>query len=485
MKLLQELETHGGNHLYIDGEWRESSDSHEFPVLNPATEEVLTHVSSASTEDAVAAVAAAHEAGSEFAALTPRERSEILRRAFELMTERSEMIAELIVAEMGKALPEARAEAAYAAEFFRWFSGEALRNIGYITTAPGGDKRIIAVHQPIGVSLLVTPWNFPAAMATRKIGPAIAAGCAMVLKPASDTPLTALAIVRIMEEAGLPKGVLNVLPSRRSGEVVAAMLADERVMNLSFTGSTEVGRLLLELAAARVVRCSMELGGNAPFLVFDDADIDAAVEGAMVAKMRNGGQSCIAANRVYVQSSVADAFTGRLASAMASVRMGPGMEQGVTLGPVINEQAVDDMSGLVEASTVNGSDVRVGGGRPDGRGYFFEPTVLSNVSLTDPILDTEIFGPIAPVVTFDTDDEALALANDTIYGLAAYVYTSSLARGLSASEAIQAGMVGINRGVMSDPAAPFGGMKQSGLGREGSHEGMMEFLETKYIAAEW
>ena len=485
MELLQELETRGANRLYIDGDWRESSDSHEFPVLDPATEEVLTHVSSASPEDAICAVATADEAGPEFAALTPRERSEILRRAFELMTERSEMIAELIVAEMGKALPEARAEAAYAAEFFRWFSGEALRNIGYINTAPAGDKRIIAVHQPIGVSLLVTPWNFPAAMATRKIGPAIAAGCTMVLKPASDTPLTALAIVRILEEAGLPKGVLNVLPSRRSGEVVAAMLADERVMNLSFTGSTEVGRLLLELAAARVVRCSMELGGNAPFLVFDDADIDAAVEGAMVAKMRNGGQSCIAANRIYVQNSVAEEFTGRLARAMASVQMGPGMEQGVTLGPVINEQAVEDMSGLVEASTVNGSDVRVGGGRPDGRGYFFAPTVLSNVSPSDPILDNEIFGPIAPVVTFDTDDEALALANDTIYGLAAYVYTSSLARGLSASEAIQAGMVGINRGVMSDPAAPFGGMKQSGLGREGSHEGMMEFLETKYIAADW
>ena len=485
MELLQELETRGANRLYIDGEWRESSDGNDFAVLDPATEDVLTHVSSASTEDALAAVATAHEAGPAFAALTPRDRSEILRRAFELMIERSEMIAELIVTEMGKALPEARAEAVYAAEFFRWFSGEALRNIGYINTAPGGDKRIIAVHQPIGVSLLVTPWNFPAAMATRKIGPAIAAGCTMVLKPASDTPLTALAVAGILEEAGLPKGVLNVLPSRRSGEVVAAMLADERVRNLSFTGSTEVGRTLLELAAPRVVRCSMELGGNAPFVVFDDADIEAAVDGAMVAKMRNGGQSCVAANRIYVHSSVADEFTDGLANAMASMRVGPGMEEGVTLGPVINEQAVQDMSGLVEASAGSGSQVRVGGARSGSRGYFFAPTLLSNVSPSDPILDTEIFGPIAPIVTFDTDEEAIALANDTIYGLAAYVYTSSLARGMSASEAIEAGMVGINRGVMSDPAAPFGGMKQSGLGREGSHEGLMEFLETKYIAAEW
>ena len=485
MKMLQELESRGANRLYIDGEWRESSDGNEFDVVDPATEEVLTRVSSASTEDALVAVSNAHEAGPAFAAMTPRDRAELLRRAYELMIDRSEAIAQLIVAEMGKAISEARAEATYAAEFFRWFSGEAVRNIGYINTAPGGDKRIIAVHQPIGVSLLVTPWNFPAAMATRKIAPAIAAGCTMVLKPASDTPLTALAVAEILEEAGLPKGVLNVVPSRRSSEVVAAMLADDRVMNLSFTGSTEVGRKLLELAAQRIVRCSMELGGNAPFLVFDDADIDAAVDGAMVAKMRNGGQSCVAANRIYVHSSVAEDFTDRLSAAMESMKVGPGTDEQVTLGPVINERAVDDMSELVESSTGTGSQVRIGGSRTNGRGYFFAPTILSNVSTTDPILNTEIFGPIAPIVTFETDDEAIALANDTIYGLAAYVYTSSLARGMKASEAIQAGMVGINRGVMSDPAAPFGGMKQSGLGREGSHEGMMEFLETKYIAADW
>ncbi len=485
MTLLKELEDRGATGLYIDGEWRESSDGSGFPVLDPSTGDPVTEVSSGSVDDALAAVAAAHEAGPAFVAMTPRERSEILRRAFEIMIDRSDAIAELIVTEMGKALPEAKAEATYAAEFFRWFSGEAVRNIGYINTAPGGDKRIIAIHQPIGVSLLITPWNFPAAMATRKIGPAIAAGCTMVLKPASDTPLTALAVAEILKEAGLPKGVLNVMPSRRSGEVVDAMLTDERVRNLSFTGSTEVGRVLLEKAAKRVIRCSMELGGNAPFVVFDDADVDDAVSGAMVAKMRNGGQSCIAANRIYVQDSVADEFIEKLSEAMAATKVGPGMEEGTTLGPVINERAVLDMVGFVEETTGNGAQVRIGGRRPERAGFFFEPTLISEVRSNDPILSTEIFGPIAPVVRFETDDEAIELANDTIYGLAAYVYSSDLARAMGAAEAIEAGMVGVNRGVMSDPAAPFGGMKQSGQGREGSHEGMMEFLETKYIAADW
>jgi succinate-semialdehyde dehydrogenase/glutarate-semialdehyde dehydrogenase len=483
--LLQDLERRGATHLYIGGEWREASDGADFAVLDPATGEALTSVSSGSTADALAAVGAAAEAGPAFAAMPPLERSEILRRAFELMVARSEEIAQLIVAEMGKALPEARSEATYAAEFFRWFSGEAVRNLGYLNTAPKGDKRIIAIHQPIGVSLLITPWNFPAAMATRKLAPAIAAGCTMILKPASDTPLTSLAVAEILAEAGLPDGVLNVLPSRRSGEVVGAMLADDRVANLSFTGSTEVGRTLLEKAAPRIVRCSMELGGNAPFVVFDDADVDDAVEGAMIAKMRNGGQSCIAANRIYVQAGVAEEFTGKLADAMAAMKVGPGMEDGVTLGPVINEWAVSDMAGFVEASTDHGSRVRVGGRRPDRQGFFFEPTLLADVLPSDPILSTEVFGPVAPVVTFETDDEAIAMANDTIYGLAAYVYSSDLGRAMRASEAIEAGMIGVNRGVMSDPAAPFGGMKQSGQGREGSHEGLMEFLETKYIAADW
>ncbi len=485
MTLLKELEGRGATGLYIDGEWREASDGSGFPVLDPSTGDPVTEVSSGSVDDALAAVAAAHEAGPAFAAMTPRDRSEILRRAFEIMIDRSDAIAELIVTEMGKAFQEAKAEATYSAEFFRWFSGEAVRNIGYINTAPGGDKRIIAIHQPIGVSLLITPWNFPAAMATRKIGPAIAAGCTMILKPASDTPLTALAVAEILEEAGLPKGVLNVMPSRRSGEVVDAMLGDERVRNLSFTGSTEVGRVLLEKAAQRVVRASMELGGNAPFLVFDDADLDDAVSGAMVAKMRNGGQSCIAANRVYVQDAVADEFLEKFSQAMAETKVGPGMEEGTTLGPVINERAVLDMVGFVEETTGNGAQVRIGGRRPDRAGFFFEPTLISDVKSDDPILSSEIFGPIAPVVRFETDADAIELANDTIYGLAAYVYSSDLARAMSAAEAIEAGMVGINRGVMSDPAAPFGGMKQSGQGREGSHEGMMEFLETKYIAADW
>lgn len=485
MTLLRDLEERGATRLFVGGERRESSDGSEFPVLDPATEDILTRVSSATREDAISAVSAAAGAAEPLAAMSPTERSEILRRAFEIMSARSEDIARLIVAEMGKALGEARAEIAYAAEFFRWFSGEAVRDLGYIKTAPGGDKRIIAMHQPIGVSLLITPWNFPAAMATRKIAPAIAAGCPMILKPASDTPLTALAIAGILEEAGLPSGVLNVLPSRRSGEVVGAMLTDDRVTNLSFTGSTEVGRTLLEKAAQRVVRCSMELGGNAPFVVFEDADLDAAVEGAMIAKMRNGGQSCIAANRIYVQCSVAGAFTARLTEAMASMTLGPGVDEGVTLGPVINEEAVTEMSALVESSVGNGATVRTGGKRPDRAGYFFAPTLLSDVSPSDPILGVEVFGPVAPVVTFETDEDAIAMANDTIYGLAAYVYTADLSRGMRAAEAIEAGMVGINRGVMSDPAAPFGGMKQSGLGREGSHEGLMEFLETKYIAADW
>lgn len=485
MTLLNDLKRTGGTQLYIGGEWREASDGISFPVLDPATGDTIVDVSSGSVEDALAAVDAAAETASAFAAMAPRDRSEILRRAFELLVERADDVAELIVAEMGKAYPEARAEVIYAAEFFRWFSGEAVRNIGYLNTAPGGDKRIMAVHQPIGVSLLITPWNFPAAMATRKIAPAIAAGCTMVLKPASDTPLTALAVAQVLEEVGLPKGVLNVVPSRRSGDVVSAMLADQRVRNLSFTGSTEVGRGLLEQAAKRVVRASMELGGNAPFLVFEDADIDAAVAGCMIAKMRNGGQSCIAANRIYAHASVAKEFSHKLSQAMLALKVGPGMEPGVTLGPVINLRAAEDMERSVEASTDHGSQVLVGGSRPDRAGFFFEPTVLADVRGDDPILSTEIFGPVAPVVTFESESEAISLANNTIFGLAAYLYSGDLARGLRVAEAIEAGMVGVNRGLISDPAAPFGGIKQSGQGREGSHEGMMEFLETKYIAADW
>jgi succinate-semialdehyde dehydrogenase/glutarate-semialdehyde dehydrogenase len=483
--LLDQLKSDGATRLYIDGEWRESSDGAELSVFDPATEDELTTVSSGSVEDGIAAVDSAEAVAPVLASMSPRDRSEILRRAFEMMLDRADSLAELIVREMGKAFPEARAEIVYAAEFFRWYSGEAVRNLGYINRAPAGDKRIIAIHQPIGISLLITPWNFPAAMATRKIGPAIAAGCTMILKPASDTPLTALAIARILEEAGLPRGALNVLPSRRSGEVVPAMLADERVRNLSFTGSTEVGRVLLGQAAKRVVRCSMELGGNAPFLVFEDADIDAAIDGVMIAKMRNIGQSCVAANRIYVHTAVAAEFIEKLSNAMGALRLGPGMDEGVDLGPVINQQAVDDLAGLIDGSTGHGSAVRIGGQRADRSGFFFEPTVLADVRSDDPILSAEIFGPVAPVVTFESEEEAITMANDTIFGLAAYLYTGDLGRGMRVAEAIEAGMVAVNRGIMSDPAAPFGGVKQSGQGREGSHEGLMEFLETKYIAADW
>ncbi len=485
MKLLETLKNTGRTQLSIGGTWREASDGSAIQVLDPATGSDIATVSSGSVDDAIASIDAAEDAAASFAALPPRDRSEILRNAFEIMVAQADEVAELIVTEMGKAYAEARAEAVYAAEFFRWFSGEAVRNIGYINTAPAGDKRIMAIHQPVGVSLLITPWNFPAAMATRKIAPAVAAGCTMILKPASDTPLTSLAVAKIMEEAGLPPGVLNVMPSARSSEVVQAMLADSRVRNLSFTGSTEVGRTLLKQAADRVVRTSMELGGNAPFVVFEDADLDAAVDGCMIAKMRNGGQSCVAANRIYVHESVKDAFTAKLSEAMASLKVGPGMEEGVTLGPVINERAVDDMTQIVEQTTSKGAHVQTGGRRPDRPGFFFEPTVLTEIGQDDPILATEVFGPIAPVITFSSEEEAVRLANDTIYGLAAYLYSGDLRRAMRVAEAIEAGMVGVNRGLISDPAAPFGGVKESGLGREGSHEGMMEFLETKYIAADW
>ncbi len=483
MEVLEELTSRGG--LLIGGSWIEASDDEQMDVLDPSTGESIASIASGSVSDATAAVDAAAAAGPGWAASSPRERSEVLRRTFELMTQRSDSLADLIVLEMGKARSEAKAEVAYAAEFFRWYSGEAVRNDGSLVVAPGGDKRIISISQPVGVSLLITPWNFPAAMATRKIGPAVAAGCTMILKPASDTPLTSLAIAAIMAEAGLPDGVLNVVPSNRSSKVVGAMLSDDRVRKLSFTGSTEVGRILLEQAAARIVNCSMELGGNAPFVVFDDADLGAAVEGAMIAKMRNGGQSCIAANRVYAQAGVAKEFSRMLGEAMAALRVGPGLDPAVDLGPLINRSAQNDMVEVVDLTTGGGASVVTGGHAPDRPGFFFEPTVISGVSPDSPVLQREIFGPIAPIVEFETEDQAVSLANDTIHGLAAYVYSGDLATALRVSEAIEAGMVGVNRGLISDPAAPFGGVKQSGLGREGGHWGMLEFLETKYLAANW
>ena len=471
--------------LYIGGAWRPASDQQRIDVTDPATGEVITSVASATVQDGLAAVDAAYEAFRPWAARPPRERAEILRKAFDLMMRDRERLAELMVRENGKPLAEAVGEVAYAADFFRWFSEEAVRNIGSVSIAPSGANRILVEHQPIGVSVLVTPWNFPAAMATRKIGPALAAGCTVVLKPASETPLSALAVADILEQAGVPKGVVNVIPSRRSSEVVKAMLKDPRVRKLSFTGSTEVGRILLAQAAENVISCSMELGGNAPFIVLDDADLDAALEGAMIAKMRNTGQSCIAANRFYADQRVAEKFAGMLARAMGALPVGNGLDPKVKVGPVINDPARQKMLGLVEEAAGHGARVLTGGKAPERPGYFVPPTVISEVPADEHILKEEIFGPIAPVVTFRDVNEAIEFANKTDRGLASYVYTRDLAKGLAVAEAIESGMVGLNRGFISDPAAPFGGVKQSGVGREGSHEGLLEFLETKYIATNW
>ena len=469
--------------LFIGGKWVPAVS--RFDVFDPATGGVIASVADGSVGDAIAAVDAAAAAGPAWAATAPRARSEILRAAFELMTARSAELAKLISLENGKALVDAKGEVAYAAEFFRWYAEEAVRADGSVATAPSGANRIRVLRQPVGVCVLVTPWNFPAAMATRKIGPALAAGCTVVLKPASDTPLTALAMAAILAEAGVPAGVVNVLPSRSSGKVVSAMLHDPRVRKVSFTGSTEVGRLLLAEAADNVVNTSMELGGNAPFVVFDDADLDAAIEGAMIAKMRNAGEACTAANRFYVHAAVAAAFGERLAQRMAALRMGPGTAEDTQVGPLVNEDTVGKVAGLVRDAVAGGAVVATGGTRPDGPGYYYPPTVLTGVDPSAAILREEIFGPVAPIVVFTEEREAVRLANDTQFGLVAYVYTRDLARGLRVSEALEAGMVGLNRGLVSDPAAPFGGVKQSGVGREGGHEGMLDYLESKYIAVSW
>jgi succinate-semialdehyde dehydrogenase/glutarate-semialdehyde dehydrogenase len=471
--------------LIIAGQHRPASDGATFEVIDPATGEPLATVASGTVDDAIACVDAAHRAASTWAATAPRKRSDILQRTYQLMVERTDNLALLISAENGKALPDARGEVLYSAEFFRWYAEEAVRIRGDVQVAPGGANKIIVLHQPVGVALLVTPWNFPAAMAARKIAPALAAGCTVVLKPAGETPLTALAIAALMDEAGLPPGVVNVLPSRQSAAVVSAMLADPRVRKLSFTGSTEVGRTLMNLANEHIVNCSMELGGNAPFVIFEDADLDAALEGAMVAKMRNGGEACTAANRFYVAESIAEEFAARFSIAMGRMISGPGYQAGVTLGPLVNASTRDKVAGLVDDAVQSGAALRTGGAVPDGPGFFYPPTVLTNVSPDAAILQTEIFGPVAPIVTFSTEQEAIELANGTEYGLVAYVYTADLGRGLRVSEAIEAGMVGLNRGLVSDPAAPFGGVKESGVGREGGVEGLLAFTETKYIAVDW
>jgi len=471
--------------LYLNGEWREAAGRDRFAVIDPASEETIAEVADGTIEDARAAVDAAAAAQPDWAARHPRERAEILRKAFDLLTAQEDRFARLITRENGKALTDSIGEMRYAAEFFRWFSEEAVRNLGSVSVAPASGARILVHHKPAGVALLVTPWNFPAAMGTRKIAPALAAGCTCVLKPAPETPLTMLALMEVLEEAGVPAGAVNILPTTRAAETTQAMLSDPRVRVVSFTGSTQVGKILLREAAENVIKPAMELGGNAPFIVFDDADIDAAVAGAMVAKMRNMGEACTAANRFLVHDAVHDEFAEKFAAAMGALKVGNGLEPGVAVGPSVNARARDKVARFVEDAVARGARVLTGGRAPDGKGYFYLPTVLADVPAEAECLCDEIFGPVAPIQRFSTEEEAIARANSTQYGLAAYVFTSDMRRGLRVSERLEFGMVGLNRGIMSDPAAPFGGVKQSGLGREGAHEGLMEFLETQYISAEW
>ena len=467
--------------LYIDGSWVKGDGT--LPVIDPSTGNVIAEVATAGEAQCDAAVTAAHNAFKTWSKTAPRVRSEILRKAFEIMIAEADQIAKIISMENGKVFSDAKGEVAYAAEFFRWFAEEAVRTPGDYRQAPSGDKRILVTHQPIGVSLLITPWNFPAAMATRKIGPALAAGCTVILKPASETPLTALAIVEILERAGVPKGVVNfVLPSK-TGPMISKMLHDPRVRNLSFTGSTEVGRTLLKESADCVLRTSMELGGNAPFVVLDDANIDDAVAGAMIAKMRNGGAACTAANRFIVAKSVAQEFTTKFTKAMGALKLAPGLDEGAQLGASVSIKERNKIADLVTAAVKAGGKLILGGATPEGVGAFYPATVVT-VDKTNPILNNEVFGPVAPIVTFDGDAEAIELANATEYGLISYVYSSDLTRAIKTAEAIESGMVAVNRGVISDPAAPFGGVKQSGLGREGGFAGIYEFLETKYIGVE-
>ncbi len=468
--------------LYIGGEWRAAAGGGTLAVEDPATAEPLVEVADADVEDALAALAAAAEMQASWATHPPRERGEILRRAYEAIVAQTDELALLMTLEMGKSLAESRAEIGYAAEFFRWFSEEAVRIHGRYMVNTTGKGRILTMRQPVGPCVFVTPWNFPTAMGTRKIAPAIAAGCTMVVKPAQQTPLSMLALAKILEQAGLPGGVLNVITARRSGAVIEPLLKDPRTRKLSFTGSTEVGRLLIEQSAQQILRVSMELGGNAPFLVFEDADLDAAVDGAILAKMRNVGEACTAANRFHVHESLADEFARRLAERMGAMKVGRGTEPDVDVGPLIDEAQRSKVTELVGDAVARGARVLLGGERADGRGYFFEPTVLAGVPEDARALSEEIFGPVAPIATFTTEEEALAAANRTEYGLVAYLYTRDLDRAFRVCEGIEAGMVGLNQGVVSNPAAPFGGIKQSGFGREGGFEGIGEYLETKYVA---
>jgi succinate-semialdehyde dehydrogenase/glutarate-semialdehyde dehydrogenase len=467
--------------LLIGGEWRDASDGGVFDVEDPSTGKVIASAADATSEDAMAALDAADKAQDSWARTAPRQRAEILRRGFELVTARAEDFALLMTLEMGKPLAEARGEVTYGAEFLRWFAEEAVRDYGRYLTAPEGKNKILVQHKPVGPCLLITPWNFPLAMATRKVAPAIAAGCTMVLKPAKLTPLTTQLFAQVMVEAGLPAGVLNVVSSSKASGISGPLMQDARLRKVSFTGSTPVGKRLLADAAQNVLRTSMELGGNAPFIVFEDADLDEAVEGALAAKMRNMGEACTAANRFLVHETIADEFTAKLAAAMAGLQPGRGTVAGANVGPLIDGSARDDVHALVLEAVASGATVAAGGGPLDGPGYFYQPTVLAGVPNDARILRTEIFGPVAPITSFKTEEQAIGLANDTEYGLAAYLFTRDHARMFRVAEQIEFGMVGFNAGVISNAAAPFGGVKQSGLGREGGAEGMAEYTTCQYI----
>jgi succinate-semialdehyde dehydrogenase/glutarate-semialdehyde dehydrogenase len=467
--------------LYIGGQWRDGAKG-TLAVEDPSTGEPLCDVADASVEDAQAALDAAVDAGPEFAAMAPRDRGEILRRAFELITERKDDLAVLMTLEMGKTIRESLAEIAYAAEFFRWFSEEAVRIDGRYAVAANGAGRVLTMKQPVGPCLMITPWNFPMAMGTRKIGPAVAAGCTMVVKPAQQTPLSMLMLANILEEAGLPGGVLNLITASSSGETTGPLISDPRLRKLSFTGSTEVGRKLMSQASETLLRLSMELGGNAPFIVFDDADIDAAVEGAMIAKMRNIGEACTSANRFHVAGSVIDEFASKLAAKMGALKLGRGVQDDTDVGPLIDDSQRTKVSDLVQDAIGRGAHAVVGGQAHDGAGYFYNPTVLTEIPDDAELLQEEIFGPVAPVKEFADVDEAIAAANNTEYGLVAYVFTKDLKRALRVCEKLETGMIGLNQGMVSNAQAPFGGVKQSGFGREGGYEGIEEYLETKYVA---
>jgi succinate-semialdehyde dehydrogenase / glutarate-semialdehyde dehydrogenase len=468
--------------LFIGGAWREAEGGKRLDVIDPADGSVLTEVADGSVADARAALDAAVAAQADWAATPPRERGELLRTAFELITERAEQFAHLMSLEMGKTVAEAHGEVSYGAEFFRWFAEEAVRIHGRWMQAPGGGSRLLTIKKPVGPCLFITPWNFPLAMGTRKIGPAVAAGCTMVVKPASQTPLSMLALAAVLEDAGLPAGVLNLVTTSHTGELSQTLQADDRLRKVSFTGSTDVGRLLVRQSADRLQRVSMELGGNAPFLVFEDADLDAAVDGAMVAKMRNMGEACTAANRFLVHSSVAEEFARELGKRMSGLTLGRGQDDGVDVGPLIDERAVESVGRLVTDAVRDGATLVCGGQAPDGPGYFYPPTVLLGVPADSEITVQEIFGPVAPITTFDSEADAVRMANGTEYGLASYVYTRDLSRTIRLAEALEFGMVGVNTGLVSNPAAPFGGVKSSGFGREGGFEGIEEYLETTYVA---